>query len=37
LPARDDGLGAGRLAELLLAHALAVEGCARREEVFRLN
>jgi hypothetical protein len=35
--ARDDGFGAGQLAELLLAHALAKEGRARREEVFTLN
>jgi len=36
-PARDDGLSAGKLADLLLTHALAAEGRARREEVFALN
>ena len=35
--ARDDGLSAGELADLLLAHALAAEGRARREEVFTRN
>ena len=36
-PAREDGLSASQLADLLLAYALEVEERARREEVFALN